>query len=55
MVMMLVGLIGFFFFVYFDMMYVMYYMLMGWVVIGIVVVMEYFGYCMCCKIMSIDI
>ncbi|MGN6739166.1 type II secretion system F family protein [Dyella sp.] len=55
MAMMPVGLIGFLSFAYPDTMHAMYHTPMGWVVIGIAAVMEYLGYRMCRKIMSIDI
>lgn len=55
MAMMPVGLIGFLSFAYPDTMRAMYHTPMGWVVIGIAAVMEYLGYRMCRKIMSIDI
>jgi tight adherence protein B len=55
MAMMPVGLIGFLSFAYPDTMHAMYHTPMGWAVIGIAAVMEYLGYRMCRKIMSIDI
>ena len=55
MALMPVGLIGFLSFAYPDTMHAMYHTPMGWVVIGIAAVMEYLGYRMCRKIMSIDI
>ncbi len=55
MAMMPVGLIGFLSFAYPDTMRAMYHTPMGWAVIGIAAVMEYLGYRMCRKIMSIDI
>ena len=55
MALMPVGLIGFLTFAYPDTMRAMYHTPIGWVVIGIAAVMEYLGYRMCRKIMSIDI
>lgn len=55
MALMPVGLIGFLSFAYPDTMDAMYHTPTGWVVIGIAAVMEYLGYRMCRKIMSIDI
>ena len=55
MALMPVGLIGFLSFAYPDTMHAMYHTPIGWVVIGIAAVMEYLGYRMCRKIMSIDI
>jgi len=55
MALMPVGLIGFLSFAYPQTMNAMYHTPTGWVVIGIAAVMEYLGYRMCRKIMSIDI
>jgi tight adherence protein B len=55
MALMPVGLIGFLSFAYPKTMHAMYHTPTGWVVIGIAAVMEYLGYRMCRKIMSIDI
>jgi tight adherence protein B len=55
MALMPVGLIGFLSFAYPQTMHAMYHTPTGWVVIGIAAVMEYLGYRMCRKIMSIDI
>lgn len=55
MALMPVGLIGFLTFAYPETMRAMYHTPVGWVVIGIAAVMEYLGYRMCRKIMSIDI
>ena len=55
MAMMPAGLIAFLTFAYPDTMRAMYHTPIGWVVIAICAVMEYLGYRMCRKIMSIDI
>lgn len=55
MALMPVGLIGFLTFAYPETMRAMYHTPIGWVVIGVAAVMEYLGYRMCRKIMSIDI
>lgn len=55
MALMPVGLIGFLTFAYPDTMRAMYHTPIGWVVIGIAAVLEYLGYRMCRKIVSIDI
>ncbi|RAO77441.1 type II secretion system F family protein [Dyella jiangningensis] len=55
MAMMPAGLVAFLTFAYPDTMRAMYHTPIGWVVIAICVVMEYLGYRMCRKIMSIDI
>ena len=55
MAMMPAGLVAFLTFAYPDTMRAMYHTPIGWVVIAICAVMEYLGYRMCRKIMSIDI
>ena len=55
MAMMPLGLIGFLSFAYPDTMHEMYHSYIGWAVITVAAVMEYLGYRMCRKIMSIDI
>lgn len=55
MAMMPAGLVAFLTFAYPDTMHAMYHTPIGWVVIAICAVMEYLGYRMCRKIMSIDI
>lgn len=55
MAMMPAGLVAFLTFAYPDTMRAMYHTPIGWVVITICAVMEYLGYRMCRKIMSIDI
>lgn len=55
MAMMPLGLIGFLSFAYPDTMHEMYHSYIGWAVIAVAAVMEYLGYRMCRKIMSIDI
>jgi len=55
MAMMPAGLVAFLTFAYPDTMRAMYHTPIGWIVISICVVMEYLGYRMCRKIMSIDI
>jgi tight adherence protein B len=55
MAMMPAGLVAFLTFAYPDTMRAMYHTPIGWVVIAICAVMEYLGYRMCHKIMSIDI
>lgn len=55
MAMMPAGLVAFLSFAYPDTMRAMYHTPLGWVVIAICAVMEYLGYRMCRKIMSIDI
>ncbi|KGI78941.1 type II secretion system F family protein [Oleiagrimonas soli] len=55
MAMMPVALIAFLTFAYPDTMRAMYHTPLGWVVFAIAAVMEYLGYRMCRKIMSIDI
>ena len=55
MAMMPLGLVGFLSFAYPDTMHEMYHSYIGWAVIAVAAVMEYLGYRMCRKIMSIDI
>jgi tight adherence protein B len=55
MAMMPLGLVGFLSFAYPDTMHAMYHSYIGWAVIAVAAVMEYLGYRMCRKIMSIDI
>ncbi len=55
MAMMPAGLVAFLTFAYPDTMRAMYHTPIGWIVIAICAVMEYLGYRMCRKIMSIDI
>ena len=55
MAMMPLGLISFLSFAYPDTMHEMYHSYIGWAVIAVAAVMEYLGYRMCRKIMSIDI
>jgi tight adherence protein B len=55
MALMPVGLLGFLSLMYPATMHAMYHTPAGWAVIGVAVVMEYLGYRMCRKIMSIDI
>ena len=55
MAMMPLGLIGFLSVAYPDTMHEMYHSYIGWAVIAVAAVMEYLGYRMCRKIMSIDI
>nr|WP_275690423.1 type II secretion system F family protein [Luteibacter yeojuensis] len=50
-----VGLIAFLSLAYPDTMHDLYHTPMGWIVMGIAAVMEFLGYRMCRKIMSIDI
>lgn len=55
MAMMPAGLAAFLTFAYPDTMHAMYHTPIGWIVLAICAVMEYLGYRMCRKIMSIDI
>ncbi|HEX7814875.1 type II secretion system F family protein [Dyella sp.] len=55
MALMPVGIIAFLSFAYPDTMHAMYHTPLGWAVMAVAAVMEYLGYRMCRKIMSIDI
>lgn len=50
-----VGIVGFLTFSYPDTMHAMYHTWVGWGVMAVAAVMEYLGYRMCLKIMSIDV